>query len=139
MVISGAMSARRRKGTERARRPGRWRALSALALAALLGGGLGGCTGATHEGRPPPIAALDGLRQGVSTRAEIEAALGQPAGHGVFAEAGQPMREIWVFEERTTDHGAIARKTLLVFIDQESGRFAGYWWYRGGVLIGRAP
>ena len=115
------------------------RAQRAGARGAARGGGLGGCAGATHEGRPPPIAALDGLRQGVSTRAEIEAALGQPAGHGVFAEAGQPMREIWVFEERTTDHGAIARKTLLVFIDQGSGRFAGYWWYRGGVLIGRAP
>ncbi len=117
------------------KRPGRWRALSGLALAVLLGG----CAGATHEGRPPPIAALDGLRAGVSTRAEIEAALGPPDGHGAFAEAGQKLRDIWIFEEKTADHGAIGRQTLLVFIDQASGRFAGYWWYRGGVLIGRVP
>ncbi len=113
----------------------RWRRLGrGLALAALLGG----CAGGAHEGRPPPVAALAGLTAGVSTRAEIEAALGAPEGHGLFAEAGAPTRDIWVYQENISDHGAVARKILLVFIDQASGRFAGYWWYRGDVLLGRA-
>lgn len=106
-----------------------------LALAALLGG----CAGRAHEGRPPAIAALAGLTQGVSTRADIIAALGTPEGHGLFAEAGAPTRDILVYEENTYDHGAVGRKRLLVFIDQASDRFAGYWWYRGDVVLGRAP
>jgi hypothetical protein len=114
----------------------RARALIGAAAWAVL---LGGCAGATHEGRPPPIAALAGLSPGVSTRAEISAALGPPEGHGLFAEAGAPLREVWVYEENGADHGAITRKSLLVFIDPDSGRLAGYWWYRGGVLIGRTP
>lgn len=113
--------------------------MTRFGAALLLALALGGCVAPRYQGREPPVAALSGLAIGAATRAEIRAALGEPTGHGGFAEAGAPAREIWVYAANESDHGDIHSKELLVFIDQDSGRLAGYWWYRGGVLIGRAP
>ena len=113
----------------RAERRPRGRAALVLVLA------LGGCNLALSSGAPPPIQALATLRLHVSTRAEVLAALGPPAGHGAMAIAGAPDEEVLVYQAHGARDGAAEEARLLVFIDHASGRYGGYLWYRDATVM----
>ena len=106
-----------------------------LALVVTLTGVLSGCYSA-WTGFWPPVERLEDLRPGVSSRADVEAALGKPVGQGGarFTPEEGP-REVWVYRRAgypgsgTTLHQA----QLLVFL--EDGRYDGHYW----TILGKPP
>lgn len=108
-----------------------------LAIASLVG-----CA-AMEFGARPRVERLGGLTRGVTTRADVLLALGEPRGSGgAVIEPGASPEEIWLYEFVKTDGKEIALQILLVFFDGE--RYDGHLWFRSveevrrGVSQGRA-
>ena len=82
----------------------------------------------------PPADRLVELRPGVSSKADVEALLGVPLGHGEarFAPELVP-REIWVygFFDYSGRGTSFDQGLLLVFIDGD-GRYDGHAWTTSG-------
>ncbi|HUZ75434.1 MAG TPA: hypothetical protein VMU87_20820 [Stellaceae bacterium] len=99
---------------------------------------LGGCATSFRAGSPPPVERLASLKPGVSTRADTTAALGAPQGHGSAAlTAPRPdVQDILVYQYVETDAQQVRTRTLLVFVDKQSGIYQGYMWFRSGQVIG---
>lgn len=105
-----------------------------LAAAPLM---LGACATSFHGGFMPPVERLDTLTVGVSTAADVKAALGERAGSGMIGFADTPAQDLWVYESHDMQGTAAHQNMLLVFVDRQSGVFNGYMWFRSGVLVGK--
>lgn len=65
------------------------------------------------------------LKPGVSTKADVVLALGEPRGNGMARFRGdQPLREVWYYEFTHIENWRISLKFLLVFI--QNGRYDGH-------------
>ena len=105
-----------------------------LAVAPLL---LSACTPSFHTGVMPPVERLSSLTLGVSTAADIKAALGERAGVGAVGLPDAPTQDMWVYESHEVQGNASHQNMLFVFVDQQSGVFNGYMWFRAGALMGQ--
>lgn len=78
-----------------------------------------GCATSMKFGSPPRVNQLGALKPGISTKAEVEAALGEPRGHGSARSVDYPqLREIWYYDYVETDGSRMSLKFLLVFFDK---------------------
>jgi hypothetical protein len=108
-----------------------------------------------HSGKFPDVDRMEqSLMRGESTKSDVIALLGKPAGRGGALSGLQPdrPREIWLYEELDasmidTKGGVlrlhIAQQFLMVyFVD---GKFDGFWWHdtsapvKGALLLGESP
>ena len=74
------------------------------------------------------------LKQGVSVKSDVLAALGEPRGYGAGRFHALPTpREIWFYEYMETDGVRTQLKFLLVFLDAD--RYDGHLWFASSSLI----
>lgn len=100
------------------------RALVGLTFAGLLMG----CTPTVKYGSPPRTDGLENLRRGVSSKADILLALGEPRGNGIVRHSVDRMpRRIWFYEYTEGESSRIDLKFLLVFFHEE--RYDGHLWF----------
>jgi hypothetical protein len=100
-----------------------------LALAA-------GCaTGPIEVGRAPPTDRLSKLQPGVSTRAEVLAALGEPQGRGAGRLPTAPPQELLLYESDVTEGTKVKMKMLIVFVNRATGIYEGYLWFQSGLKV----
>lgn len=99
-----------------------------------------GCT--VTWGSPPRIDRLETLQRGVSRKADVLQALGEPRGKGVSRNADRKLREawehdvtreIWFYEFSKSGGGRTNSKILLVFFHKET--YDGYLWYCSGLPL----
>jgi len=80
-------------------------------------------------GARPRVERLGGLTRGVTTRADVLLALGEPRGSGGAAmDPGASPEEIWLYEFVKTDGREITLHILLVFFDED--RYDGHLWFQ---------
>ena len=96
---------------------------------------LSACSVTMHLGTPPPIDKLGALRPGVSTTADITAALGAPQGRGGVLMPGNPAETLWVYESQEIEGTSVHVRMLLVIVDPATGRYLGHLWLRSGQLL----
>ncbi len=87
------------------------------------------------DGRPVPTNKLKGLETGVSTKAEVRAALGKPRGTGMVRHTSDPatQRSIWYYEYIRLKDDQIGLKILLVFLDGDT--YDGHLWFAANELV----
>lgn len=113
--------------------PRRWLACSAVGLASVIL--LAGCMSIRY-GSSPRTERLATLTTGVSSRADVLLALGEPRGRGVVRQSVDlPPRTIWCYEYTEAKGSRIGLKMLLVFFNQD--RYDGYLWFSETVLLDR--
>jgi hypothetical protein len=100
---------------------------------------LSACSTAIHFGTPPPIDKLGALHPGVSTTADITAALGTPQGRGGVLMPGNPAENLWVYESQDAEGVSTHVRLLLVIVDPATGRYLGHLWLRSGQLLAQKP
>jgi len=95
---------------------------------------LGGCITTIPFGSPPRQEALERLKQGQSTPAEVLLVLGEPRGNGVvrWTPASRPGK-VWYYEYVVLGSQRADTKILLVFFDQD--RYDGYLWFSAASLV----
>ncbi len=116
-----------------------WRAVSVAAVLTLLAA----CAQSIEFGSPPKIDRLADLTLGVSKKAEVQLALGEPRGHGVARLAdgalrravgrGTDKRELWFYEFTKLEGRRINLKILLVFFDDD--RYDGHLWFAAAEFL----
>jgi len=80
-------------------------------------------------GARPRVERLGGLTRGVTTRADVLLALGEPRGSGgAVMDPGASPEEIWLYEFVKTDGREITLHILLVFFDED--RYDGHLWFQ---------
>ncbi|MEE8516524.1 MAG: hypothetical protein V3T02_07800 [Alphaproteobacteria bacterium] len=94
-------------------------------------------------GSPPKIDRLADLTLGVSKKAEVQVALGEPRGHGAARLAdgalrraigrGTDTREVWFYEFTKLEGRRINLKILLVFFDDDL--YDGHLWFAGADFL----
>ena len=95
---------------------------------------LAGCATSIKYGSPPKVNQLSILKQGVSVKSDVLAALGEPRGYGAGRFHALPTpREIWFYEYMETDGVRTQLKFLLVFLDAD--RYDGHLWFASSSLI----
>jgi hypothetical protein len=98
---------------------------------------LTGCATTFKFGSPPRVNQLGDLKQGISTKAEVKAALGEPRGYGAARSADYPqLREIWYYDYVETDGSRMNLKFLLVFFDKD--RYDAHMWFASAGLMDTA-
>jgi len=104
--------------------------IACFALAAFLAG----CATSIKYGSPPKVNQLSLLKQGVSVKSDVLAALGEPRGYGAgrFHALPKP-REIWFYEYMETDGVRTQLKFMLVFFDAD--RYDGHLWFASSSLM----
>ena len=95
----------------------------------------GGCTTTTMKyGSPPKIDNLPILKIGISGKADVMKALGEPRGYGAARFPTAPtVRDIWFYEMSELVGSRVNLKILLVFFEQE--RYDGHLWFSSAQLI----
>lgn len=80
-------------------------------------------------GERPRIAGLATLRSGVSTKAEVLAAMGiAPRGYGFTRyTADQPLRNLWSYEFMQIQGAQIGLQIVLIFFREDV--YEGYFWF----------
>lgn len=111
---------------------GRWSGFLGLLAGLLL---LAACSASFQFGRQPPVASLATLQPGVSTTADVRRVLGDPDGHGNIWMEGNPMQDLWVYRAADIQGTRSRMNVLLVFIDQKTGVYTGYMWFRAGQIF----
>jgi hypothetical protein len=93
-----------------------------------------GCAPTLKYGSPPKVSSLESLKAGISTKADVLLALGEPRGKGAarFSVIPTP-REIWFYEYTESDGSRIDLKLLLVFFDEE--HYDGNLWFSSKQLL----
>ena len=85
-------------------------------------------------GSPPKIDNLPVLKTGISGKADVMKALGEPRGYGAARFPTAPtVRDIWFYEMSELVGSRVNLKILLVFFEQE--RYDGYLWFSSAQLI----
>jgi len=96
-----------------------------------------GCATTFKFGSPPRINQLETLKPGISTKAEVQAALGEPRGHGAARSADYPQpREIWYYDYVETDGSVMSLKFLLVFFDKSL--YDAHMWFSSSAIMDAA-
>jgi len=104
--------------------------IACLALATFLAG----CATSIKYGSPPKVTQLSLLKQGVSVKSDVLAALGEPRGYGAGRFHALPTpREIWFYEYMETDGVRTQLKFLLVFLDAD--KYDGHLWFASSSLM----
>lgn len=130
MDTSGLRTAAPRRRVE----PQRWPRILAAASFALAV--LAGCASAPTElGRPIPVDRLSRLKPGISTQAEVLAALGEPQGRGGARLPNVPLHDLMLYESDTMDGVNMRMKMLIVFVTRSTGLYEGYLWFNSGLLL----
>ena len=130
MDTSGRPTAARHRRNESRR----WPRVLCIAFAALTA--LAGCASApTEMGRPIPVDRLTQLQPGISTRAEVLAALGQPQGRGAARLPTVPLHDLLLYESDTMDGVNMRMKMLIVFVTRSTDVYEGYLWFNSGLLL----
>jgi hypothetical protein len=94
---------------------------------------LAGCATSIKYGSPPKVNQLSLLKQGVSVKSDVLAALGEPRGYGAGRFHALPTpREIWFYEYMETDGVRTQLKFLLVFLDAD--KYDGHLWFASSSL-----
>ena len=93
-----------------------------------------GCAPTLKYGSPPRVGNLASLDKGVSTKADVLLALGEPRGKGAvrFSEAPSPW-EIWFYEYIEGKGGRIDLKLLLIFFADKY--YDGNLWFSAKQLL----
>jgi hypothetical protein len=95
---------------------------------------LSGCATTVKYGKPVNIERLRDLKQGVSTRAEVVVAAGEPRGRGAARlSPAIDRRDIMFYEYVESDGTRVRMKLLLVFLDGE--RYDGHLWFSSTGLL----
>lgn len=131
MVTSGLRTAVRLRSVE----PRRWPRLRAAILVALSTVLAACATGPTELGRPIPVDRLAQLKPGVSTKADVLAALGEPQGRGAGLLPAVPVHDVLLYESDTMDGVNMRMRMLIVFVTRSTGLFEGYLWFNSGLLL----
>ena len=98
---------------------------------------LTGCATTFKFGSPPRVNQLGALKQGISTKAEVKAVLGEPRGYGAARSADFPqLREIWYYDYVETNGSQMNLKFLLVFFDKN--RYDAHMWFASSGLMDTA-
>ena len=108
------------------RKPRRSKICAMLGLS--LAGILAGCT--IKFGSPPGTNNLENLSVGVSSKADVLSALGEPRGNGVARLSREfAPRTIWFYEyvEAPLTGKNIGLKILVVFFEQD--KYDGHFWF----------
>lgn len=92
-------------------------------------------TGPTELGRPIPVDRLAQLKPGISTRAEVLAALGEPQGRGAGLLPTVPIHDLLLYESDTMDGVNMRMRMLIVFVTRSTGLYEGYLWFNSGLLL----
>ncbi|MBI2876416.1 MAG: hypothetical protein HYY20_06005 [Candidatus Tectomicrobia bacterium] len=101
----------------------------------ILLGLLGGCALPSRHGSPPRVDRLETLQYGISSRADVLLALGEPRGDGAARlSAALPPWKIWFYEYNELDGRRIGLKLLLVFFDDQE-RYNGHLWFSSAGII----
>ena len=107
-----------------------WLSILIFLLVAALSGG---CATMKY-GSPPKIDNLPALKTGVSGKADVVKALGEPRGYGAARFPTAPtVREIWFYEMSELVGSRVNLKILLVFFEQE--RYDGHLWFSSAQLM----
>jgi hypothetical protein len=97
----------------------------------------GGCS--VKYGQRPRVEALQSqLRSGVSKKADVLKALGEPRGYGMLRMPRDPhARTLWLYEfmEYSAIFGKNAASMLIVFF--EADVYVGHLWFDGEPEVGR--
>lgn len=112
-----------------------------LIIGLVLYGMLSACTPTIKFGVQPKIEKLSSLRVGVSSRADILIALGEPRGKGAarFSDAAslkygiEPYHDIWFYEYVESDGENVQLKFLLVFVNRD--HYNGHFWFSSSELM----
>lgn len=81
---------------------------------------LAGCASGIKLGLPPRVDHLEGLRPGISSKADVLLALGEPRGYGAARlSATLPPWKIWSYEYVESDGHHTESKMLLLFFDDK--------------------
>ena len=97
---------------------------------------LAGCSTSFHAGNPPPIDKLASLRPGLSSTQETTDALGTPQGKGAAELIRGKAHDVLVYQYLESSGAQTRTRTLLVFVEHQSGVYQGYMWFRSGQVIG---
>ncbi len=112
-----------------------------LIFGLLLCGMLSACMPTIKYGVQPKVDKLSTLKVGVSSRADILMALGEPRGRGAarFSDAAslkhgvEPYHDIWFYEYVESDGENVQLKFLLVFVDKD--HYNGHFWFSSSELM----
>ena len=102
---------------------------------------LSACMPTVRFGVQPKVDKLGTLKVGISSRADVLMALGEPRGRGAarFSDAAsakhgvEPYHTIWFYEYAETDGYNVQLKFLLVFVDQD--HYNGHFWFSSAGLM----
>ena len=96
----------------------------------------GGCITTMPFGSPPRQGALERLKPGQSTAADVLLILGEPRGDGAVRwTPAVSSRKVWYYEYIEAGSGRADTKILLMFFDQD--RYDGYLWFSSASLVGK--
>jgi hypothetical protein len=95
---------------------------------------LAGCATTIKYGSPPKIKDLGTLKPGISSKADVLTALGEPRGNGsARLSSGPTPREIWFYEYTEAEGKRVGLQILLIFFDKEL--YDGHLWFSSGQLL----
>jgi hypothetical protein len=95
---------------------------------------LTGCAPTLKYGSPPKVTNLESLQKGISTKADVLMALGEPRGKGALRFSEAPSQwEIWSYDYTEIEGGHVGFKLLLVFFAEKY--YDGNLWFSAKDLL----
>jgi hypothetical protein len=93
-----------------------------------------GCAPIIKYGSPHEVDRLDSLNRGITSKADVLKAIGEPRGYGqVYLAPDLEPRKIWFYEYTEVQGKKIVIKILLVFFDEEL--YDGYLWFSSAQFL----